>query len=309
MEFLIVTGMSGAGKSRAITVLEDMGYYCVDNMPVDMIPMFAELCAATGEKYEKTAMVADIRTFYGNGEDIQGTEKFLETLARMKNNGLKYSIMFLEASDETLVGRYKETRRPHPLGERYTDIMSAVRGERKILEGIREQADYIIDTSSMSSSALRGYMMDLFDRENKKTSMMIRIISFGYKYGVPAESDIVFDVRFLPNPFYISELRNKGGDEPEVWKYLEGFPQTNEFMEKLLAMIDFLIPQYIGEGKNSLVVSFGCTGGQHRSAAVAERLSQHAKSRGWKSVIKHRDMGRNMSEIKERNKIRGSEDV
>lgn len=293
MEFLIVTGLSGAGKSRAVVVLEDLGFYCADNIPADMVPVLADLCRAGGERYAKTAVVVDIRTLR------TGPEGLLEAFDRLDENRMEYSVMFLEARDETILRRYKETRRKHPLHKGDTTILEAVQKEKEILAPIRERASYVLDTTETSVSELRQYIASYFDRE-KSSRMNIRILSFGYKYGIPPESDFVFDMRFLPNPFYISELRHKGGEDPAVADYLNAFGETVEFRDKLEEMTAFLLPYFDKEGRSSLVISMGCTGGQHRSVAMAEALGAALRAQGRAVTILHRDRMRNMAEIRGR---------
>lgn len=302
MEILIVTGMSGAGKSRAMDVLEDLGYSCIDNMPVDMIPLFAELFAAAGGRYERPVIAADIRTLLNQAGDDKELSfaGLLSSLDRVAAIGVSCDILFLEASNDAIIRRYKETRRKHPLMAKYGSLEEAVATERVLLAEVRERAGYIADTSDMSVSRLRDYMISLFDSEKSRSDMVVRILSFGFKYGIPAESDLVFDVRFLPNPFYLPDLRYKGGQSREVWDYVNSFPQTGEFTSRLFGMTDFLLPQYVGEGRSSLVVSIGCTGGQHRSVAIAERLGEHLSEKGVRCVVTHRDLAKNMSELQSR---------
>lgn len=294
MEFLIVTGLSGAGKSRAVVVLEDLGFYCVDNIPADMVPVLADLCRSGGERYAKTAVVVDIRTLQA------GPEGLLEAFDRLEQNRMSYSVMFLEARTETILRRYKETRRKHPLHKGEITILEAVEKEKEILAPIRERASYVLDTTETSVAELRQYIASYFDRE-KSSRMNIRILSFGYKYGIPPESDFVFDMRFLPNPFYISELRHKGGEDPAVSGYLAEFKETTEFREKLEELMCFLLPHFDKEGRASLVISMGCTGGQHRSVAMAEALGAALRAQGRAVTILHRDRMRNMAEIRGRN--------
>ncbi len=299
MEFLIVTGLSGAGKSRASVVLEDLGYYCVDNIPPDMIPVLAEICSAGGPRYEKTAVVTDVRVLAGEG--TPSADAILRALDKLRERGIPASVMFLEASDEVLLRRYKETRRRHPLAEKGRSLPEAIRLEREILAPVRERADYLVDTTSTSASGLRDYVTSLFDREGK-SEMLIHVISFGYKYGIPPESDFVFDVRFLPNPFYVPELRRLSGKDPRVETYLESFASTKRFEERLFSLADFLIPQFDAEGRAALVFAVGCTGGQHRSVVLAEKLGEHVRALGRTAAVYHRDAEKNISEIKERDK-------
>ena len=299
MEFLIVTGLSGAGKSRASVILEDLGYYCVDNIPPDMIPVLAEICSAGGPRYEKTAVVTDVRVLAKEG--TPSADAILAALDKLDERGIPCSVMFLEASDEVLLRRYKETRRRHPLAEGGRPLPEALRLERRILAPVRERADYLVDTTATSASGLRDYIVSLFDREGKG-DMLIHVISFGYKYGIPPESDFVFDVRFLPNPFYVPELRKLSGSDERVAEYVESFDATRSFEKMMFSLADFLIPQFDAEGRATLVFAVGCTGGQHRSVTMAERLGEHVRSLGRTAVVFHRDAEKNISEIKEREK-------
>lgn len=300
MEFLIVTGLSGAGKSRASVVLEDLGYYCVDNIPPDMIPVLAEICSAGGSRYEKTAVVTDVRVLAKEGTPSAGV--ILRALDQLEERGIHASVMFLEASDEVLFRRYKETRRRHPLAEAGRSLPAALKLEREILAPVRERADYLVDTTSTSASGLRDYIVSLFDREGEG-EMLVHVISFGYKYGIPPESDFVFDVRFLPNPFYVPELRRLSGVDEKVVSYINSFPAAADFKKKLFDLVDFLIPQFDAEGRRTLVFAVGCTGGQHRSVALAEALGEHVRSLGREAAVYHRDAEKNISEIKERDKV------
>lgn len=282
MKFLIVTGLSGSGKSGAVNVLEDIGYYCIDNIPPQLIPKFAEICIANGQM-KKVAIVTDIR----------GGELFLELdegLSYLQNNGLETSILFLDASDEVLIKRYKETRRKHPLDEQsHGSLQKAINTEREVLSSVREKADYYIDTSDLSMNQLKETVYSLF-LDNPNDSMVIKVMSFGYKYGISREADLVFDVRCLPNPFYIPELKHHTGIESCVSDYVLKFDQSQKLVHKLEDLMDFLIPLYIREGKSQLVVAFGCTGGKHRSVTFAEVLFRYLKDKGLKCRISHRDI-------------------
>ncbi len=282
MKFLIVTGLSGSGKSGAVNVLEDIGYYCIDNIPPQLIPKFAEICIANGQM-KKVAIVTDIR----------GGELFLELdegLSYLQDNGLETSILFLDASDEVLIKRYKETRRKHPLDEQsHGSLQKAINTERDVLSSVREKADYYIDTSDLSMNQLKETVYSLF-LDNPNDSMVIKVMSFGYKYGVSREADLIFDVRCLPNPFYIPELKKHTGLESCVSDYVLSFEQSGTLIKKLEDLLDFLIPLYIHEGKSQLVVSFGCTGGKHRSVTFAEAVYKYLKDKGLKCRISHRDI-------------------
>lgn len=282
MKFLIVTGLSGSGKSGAVNVLEDIGYYCIDNIPPQLIPKFAEICINNGQM-KKVAIVTDIR----------GGELFLELdegLNYLKNNRLDTSILFLDASDEVLIKRYKETRRKHPLDEQcHGSLQGAIDTERKMLETVRGNADYYIDTSDLSMNQLKETVYSLF-LDNPNDSMVVKVMSFGYKYGVTREADLVFDVRCLPNPFYIPELKHHTGTESCVSDYVLSFEQSRQLIEKLEDLLDFLIPLYIHEGKSQLVIAFGCTGGKHRSVTFAEEIFKYLSEKKMRCRISHRDI-------------------
>lgn len=285
MKFLIVSGMSGAGKSKAASILEDFGFYCVDNMPVALIPNFAEICMSNQGKYEKVALVTDVR----GGERF---ETLFEALEKLEQMGCPYEILFVEASPETIIHRYKETRRAHPLGNPCTTIEDAVRYERQVLKSVRERANFIIDTTALSTAKLRDQLRNLFASEVPAAQMAVNVISFGYKYGIPIEADLVFDVRFLPNPFYIDDLRKKCGLDKEVYDFVFQYQQTQDFMKYLERLIAFLLPLYQAEGKSVLVIGVGCTGGQHRSVAVTRALAEFIRRKGYRAADSHRDMTR-----------------
>lgn len=284
MKFLVVTGLSGAGKSGAVNVLEDIGFYCIDNIPPELIPKFAEICLHSGRQMKKVAIVTDIRggdMFPQVGETLE----YLKTL-----NGIEVSVMFLDASDDTLIRRYKETRRRHPLDEKYGgDLEDAIAEERRVLGMIRDKADYYVDTTDLSMSQLRENIKALFLNDPGE-GIAVKVMSFGYKYGISREADLVFDVRCLPNPFYIEELKFHTGQEDCVRDYVMSFEQSMEFEAKLFDLMDFLIPLYIREGKTSLVIAFGCTGGKHRSVTFAERMYDHLSKKGIKTRVWHRDI-------------------
>lgn len=286
MEFVIVSGMSGAGKSRAAAILEDIGYYCVDNMPAELIPKFAEMCIATKGRYEHVVLVTDVR----GGADFHA---LFDALDCLQNLDCKYRILYFEATTDTIIRRYKETRRRHPLAVDGISTKEVIEREHKMLEEIRVRADYIIDTTSLSIAKLRERMIELCtESADPDKSINITVMSFGFKYGVPVESDLLLDVRFLPNPYYLTELRGKTGQDAPVRDYVMSWPQTHEFLEHLYGLCDFLIPQYIEEGKTSLVIAIGCTGGKHRSVALAEVLAEHIAEGGYLVSAVHRDSGR-----------------
>ena len=283
MEFLIITGLSGAGKSRAADVLEDLDYYCVDNMPVALIPRFAEFCSATGGRYEKVALVTDVREKDGFGE-------LLKTLETLRESEITCRILYMDADVPVLIRRYKESRRPHPLAGKGVSVEEAVRKEMALLAPVKEQADFVVNTSRLTLGQLQSKLYGLLCGEEEKRGIDVTVLSFGYKYGLPAEADLVFDARFLPNPFYVDELREKSGLDLPVKEYVFSFQQTRTFMEQLEAMLEFLLPLYIEEGKLSLTVAIGCTGGRHRSVAIAAALNDHFLAQGISSVNVNRDI-------------------
>ncbi len=286
MEFFIVSGMSGAGKSRAVSVLEDMGFYCVDNLPPELIPKFAEMCVAANNRFSHVALVTDIRT---------GTSfsSLFDALESIKELDCTYKILFFEASTDVIIKRYKETRRRHPLFSEGTPIEKIIEQESDLLSEVRAKADYIIDTSVLSATALRDRLFDLFENNDLlNKTMLINVSSFGFKFGIPSEADLVFDVRFLPNPYYDLSLRPKTGLDSEVYEYVMKWQQTSDFLSHLYSLIDFLIPKYIEEGKTSLNIAIGCTGGKHRSVALTENLGNYIAAQGNKVVKIHRDYKR-----------------
>ncbi len=285
MEFIIVSGMSGAGKSKAVSFMEDMGFFCVDNLPAPLIPKFAELCMAGHGEYERVALVTDIR----GGKNFDGLFQALDALNAMNCD---YKILFVEATEEAIIKRYKETRRSHPLAHEGRSLREAVAAEREMLAPVRARAAYIIDTSALSTAKLKGEVLRLFGREGAETSMSVNVLSFGFKYGLPIEADLVLDVRFLPNPFYVQELRSRTGLDDEVYHYVMDTTQAGEFMTRLKSLFDFLMPQYVEEGKAALVIAVGCTGGKHRSVAVTRALAAYLREKGYQVSENHRDMTR-----------------
>jgi len=282
MRFVIVTGMSGAGKLTAQKMMEDMGYYCVDNLPVPLIDKFVELILEPSQEITKVVLGIDVRA-------DQSFDDVMTALEHLKAKGFPYEILFMEASDATLMKRYKETRRMHPLamGGRVAD---GIARERQILEKMKADADYIIDTSHLLTRELKEELDRIFISNKDYNSLMVNIVSFGFKHGIPADVDLLFDVRFLPNPFYIDELKPKTGNDREVRDYVMSFPEAGEFLQKLTDMISFLIPNYIKEGKNQLIVGIGCTGGKHRSVTLANKLYEQLKDKGnYGLTVSHRD--------------------
>ena len=279
---VVVTGLSGAGKSLALHCLEDLGFFCVDNLPPALISKFVELCANSSDKIDQVAIVADIR----GGEFF---DALLEVLANLDNALLKCEILFLEASDETLVRRYKETRRRHPLSA-HGEVLAGIREERSRLQELRGKANKIIDTTDVPAQQLKGIVLDFFADDETASGLQVTVTSFGYKYGIPLDSDLVFDVRFLANPFYLKELRPLTGKDQAVRDYVFGFALTGEFVEKFFDLIKFLLPLYLNEGKTSLTIAIGCTGGKHRSVALANRLGELLAELGGRVTVFHRDI-------------------
>ncbi len=285
MQFLIVSGLSGGGKSRTLANLEDLGFYCVDNLPEDLIPQFAQLCMATKAKYDKVALVTDVRsglTFEGFCKALEGVEK----------TGCEYSVVFVEADTPALIKRYKETRRKHPLNPDGSNVAKAVARERELLDPIRNRANYIINTTNLSPAKLRGELINLFAGEQKDRAMNVNILSFGFKYGLPMDADLVFDVRMLPNPYYIAELKHHTGLEEPVRDFVFSYQQSKDLVGKLEDLLNFSLPLYVEEGKTSIVIAVGCTGGHHRSVAVAKCLSDFTTKLGFVTHLAHRDISR-----------------
>ena len=286
MEILIISGLSGGGKSKAASFLEDMGFYIVDNMPAAMILKFAEFCAGGGGRYDRVALVYDVRTA------TSFTELF-DVLDQLKTMECECRMLFLEASPEVVIQRYKETRRRHPLLGRTDSLEEAVRQERVLMEPLKARADVVIDTSHTSTAQLRARLLHEFGSETEQGSMAVQVVSFGFKYGLPMEADLVFDVRFMPNPFYIEELRPRTGLERAVAGYVFSFQQTKEYLVKLQDLLTFSLPLYAEEGKTSLVIAVGCTGGRHRSVAVTHALAEFLRSHcGCPVAETHRDIAR-----------------
>lgn len=286
MRLVIVTGISGAGKVTALKIFEDNGYYCVDNLPIDLIESFADILFGQTNEKNKVAIGVDIRS----GKNL---EKMSEVLKNMKAKEQNYEILFLDCNNNTLIKRFKETRRSHPMGDR-DSVENEINEERAKLEFLREQADYIIDTSNLLVKELGGEIEKIFVLNRDYRNLFVTIMSFGFKHGVPADCDLVFDVRFLPNPYYVPELKHKTGNQKEVQDYVLNSPVSHEFLNKLVDMIKFLIPNYIEEGKNQLVIGIGCTGGHHRSVTIANELYNQLNSSDASYGIRlsHRDIDR-----------------
>ena len=284
MEFLIITGLSGAGKSRAADVLEDLDFYCVDNMPVALMPRFAELCLDTRGRYEKVALVTDTR-------DRDGFGKLLETIENLRKlEDCTVRILYMDADTPTLIRRYKESRRPHPLAEKGMTTEEAIQKEEELLAPVRRNADYVVNSSSMTLGMLQNRLFSLFSGEERKRSIDVTVMSFGFKHGIPLDADLVFDARFLPNPFYVEDLRSLSGLDRPVAEFVFRYPQTRMFLEKLEDLIAFLLPYYMEEGKLTLTIAIGCTGGRHRSVAIASALHKHLVANNISSVNVNRDI-------------------
>lgn len=285
MQIVIVTGMSGGGKMTAIKMLEDQGYYCVDNLPVRLIDKFMELMSAPGSEITKACIGIDVRS-------EQSFDYTLDVLRTLKEKGYEYQILFMDASDEVLIKRYKESRRAHPLSPNGR-VEDGIEKERRILNDIKTKANYVIDTSNLLTRDLKEELVKIFQGNKKYNSLMVSILSFGFKYGIPTDADLVFDVRFLPNPYYIESMKHLTGEDKPVHDYVMSFPQTQEFMKKLVDMLQYLIPYYVKEGKNQLVIAVGCTGGQHRSVTIANEIYAALKDHGDYGInLVHRDLSK-----------------
>lgn len=282
MRFVIVTGMSGGGKRTALRMLEDAGFYCVDNLPVPLIDKFAELISTPNSEISKVALGLDVRA-------DQSFAEVEEVLDCMRANGYKFEILYMDCTEEVLIKRYKESRRMHPLSPDGR-VEDGIRKERRILDGILKKADYVIDSSKLLTRELKEELDRIFVRNEEYNSLMITLLSFGFKNGIPTDADLVFDVRFLPNPFYIDELKHKTGNDKEVSDYVMSFPEAEQFLDKLHDMMEFLIPGYVKEGKYQLVIAIGCTGGKHRSVTLTNELYKRLKDKGNYGLrLTHRD--------------------
>ncbi|MCF0121347.1 MAG: RNase adapter RapZ [Oscillospiraceae bacterium] len=286
MELLIVSGLSGAGKSRVAGELEDIGFYCVDNLPVLLMPTFAEVCLATRGKYERVALVTDVR-------NVERFSELFDALAKLRELGVEYRILFVEASVDTIVKRYMETRRRHPLFSEEIGLEETVRHEIELLKPVREAAEYIIDTTGLTLTELQRRLYSIFANDKQSDTIQVSVVSFGFKHGIPLDADLVFNVRFLPNPYYVPELKKKTGLDPEVSEYVLGFDIARKSFAKIEELILFLLPQYVEEGRHSLVVCVGCTGGHHRSVVAAEKLRKAIADAGYHVQVQHRDITKN----------------
>ena len=283
MEFLIITGLSGAGKTRAADVLEDLDYYCVDNMPVALMPRFAELCLDTRGRFEKVALVTDTR-------DREGFGQLLSTIEELRKMDCTVRILYMDADVPTLVRRYKESRRPHPLSEKGMSMEDAVRKEEELLAPLKEKADFVVNTSTLTLGMLQNRLFSFFAGEGRRRGLDVTVMSFGFKHGIPLDADLVFDARFLPNPFYVETLRPLSGLDRPVAEYVFSYQQARTFMEKLEDLIAYLLPFYMEEGKLTLTIAIGCTGGRHRSVAIASALHKHLLASNVSSVNVNRDI-------------------
>ena len=285
MEILVISGLSGSGKSRVAAYLEDIGYYIVDNLPAEMMVVFADFCAASKGRYDRVALVYDVRS----GEPAQ---KLIDALESMKGAGINCRMLFLEADTQSIINRYKETRRTHPLAEAGGSVAQALHKERMLLQPVRDHADYVLDTSGFSTTKLHAEILNLFSDAALEDGMHVNVLSFGFKNGIPVEADLLIDVRFMPNPYYIEELKRKTGLDDAVRDYVFSFSQTNDFMTRMKDMLSFLLPLYSEEGKTVLVLAIGCTGGHHRSVAVAHALAEFIEQAGYPVTEIHRDITR-----------------
>ena len=286
MRCVIVTGMSGAGKSTALKMLEDVGYFCVDNLPVQLIPKMADLLRVPGRELNKAALGVDIRSG-------QSLDELAEVLGELDGAGMKYEILFLESSDNVLIKRYKETRRFHPLAGNDSRVDEGIQKERERILFLKKKADYLIDTSHMLTRELKRELNKIFVQNKEYKNLYISVLSFGFKYGIPPDADLVFDVRFLPNPYYIEELRPHSGNDKQVRDYVMDNKKAEIFLEKMTDLVEFLIPNYVQEGKTQLVVGIGCTGGKHRSVTLANELFEIlSKNENYGIRIEHRDIGK-----------------
>jgi len=282
-QFVLITGLSGSGKGSVLKAFEDLGYHCVDNLPIELIYQFMQMCCQQGSRIDRAAAVVDIR----EGQAISQLPTVYQTLSWDK---LRLSLVFLEASDQVLIRRFEETRRPHPLG-RDLPVREGIRLERTLLKPMRQLADAVIDTSRMNVHELRELIQTRFGTLTSRRSMLVSVLSFGFRWGVPADADLVFDVRFLPNPNYVPNLKKKTGRDRAVRRFMDSYPETREFLTRLMGFLLYLLPQYVREGKSYLTIAIGCTGGRHRSVALAEQVSAAMGREGYRTKFSHRDIG------------------
>ncbi len=284
LQFVIITGLSGAGKSNAMKVFEDLGFFCVDNLPPALLPKFADLCLQSEGRVRRAALAIDVR----GGEFFND---FFVALGHLDGMGINAEILFLDAADDILVRRFEESRRKHPLAQG-GGILEGIQAERRRLQAVKEKADKIVDTSTLSVRDLRNTIVETFVRGGEAPTLSVTIVSFGYKYGIPLDADLVFDVRFLPNPHYDESLRPLPGNSPQVRSFVLGAPATVEFMRHLTQLMDYLLPQYVREGKAHLTLAVGCTGGKHRSVVLADELAAYLSRAGYRVAVRHRDIGK-----------------
>jgi len=285
MEFVIITGMSGAGKSQAIDVFEDAGWFCVDNLPPQLLPTLVDLFSLEGSKVKRVAVVSDVR----GGEYFAQLERLLDEL---QARGVAYTLAFLEADDEVLVRRFKETRRRHPLAGDGMTVLDGIRRERELLAGLRGKAHMIIDTGALSIQQLKAQLNEAIIGPGRKPALVFAFVSFGYKYGIPIDADLLFDVRFLPNPYYDLRLKPLTGLDEPVRDFVLTSPGVHEYFAKLTPLLDYLFPRYVAEGKAHLTIGVGCTGGRHRAVAIAAWLAEHYRQKGFQTIVRHRDIAR-----------------
>lgn len=283
-QFVVITGLSGSGKASTLKAFEDLGFYCVDNLPVDLISKFAELTSNPGNRIKRTAVVVDIR------EGV-GFSKLATVYKGLLKGSLKPALIFMEASDDALVRRFEETRRPHPLG-RTLSVREGIQRERRLLRPLRRLADFVLDTSRMNPHELRDIIQARFGGAAKRKTMLVAVTSFGFRTGVPADADLVFDVRFLPNPNYVPELKKQTGRDSAVRRFMDSYPETREFLTRLMDLLLYLLPEYVREGKSYLTIAIGCTGGRHRSVAIAEKIGKQLEADGYQVNVTHRDIAR-----------------
>jgi UPF0042 nucleotide-binding protein len=283
LSVVIITGISGSGKSTTVRQFEDMGFFCVDNLPTDLIPKFLMLCEQPGNEIDRVALVVDIR-------EKKFLQSYSEVFDVIRNRGIALTVLFLEASDAVLIRRFNETRRKHPLAK--ASVQEGLAQEREMLAGMKENADIILDTSDYSIHDLREVLKKHFARTVNGSKMAILLVAFGFKYGIVSDSDMILDVRFLKNPYFVDQLREQSGRSPEVIKYVAERDETREYLKRLHALLDYLVPRYIREGKSYFTIGFGCTGGRHRSVVIADLVQEHLEAQGYQTSIRYRDISR-----------------
>ncbi|PIV82682.1 MAG: RNase adapter RapZ [Nitrospirae bacterium CG_4_10_14_3_um_filter_53_41] len=283
LKLAIISGISGSGKSTTIHQFEDMGFFCVDNIPMELIPKFLELCVKSGSEIEKVAVVVDIR-------EKKFLKRYNDVLSDIRKNGFEYQVLFLDASDEVLLRRFKETRRRHPLAE--TSVLEGLALEREMLADVKASSDLVIDTSDYSIHGLRDVLRKQFESTIRSRRISISLVAFGFKYGIVYDADMIFDLRFLPNPFFVDTLRDRTGKDPEVVRYVFDRKETQEYLTRFYEFLDYLLPLFVQEGKSYLTLGFGCTGGRHRSVVVVDNVKKHLEEKGYKTSVRYRDIER-----------------